>query len=198
MHQGVLLRASDNKFAELLTKGVPDVLIHIPETAVILNIMFTAIYGVKLADTYPLDTLIHVIDLFPHYGVQPKAYVWPAASIYDAIRDQISLAPFKVYALASRYDLEELAIAASPYLLKSNLQSITDEMADLIRPTYLLRLFRLHFSRRDALKGLLSGRLEAHIPTASCNHSAYDNLCQAWILAAACLLGDADASESLK
>ncbi len=160
----------------------------------VLSILFAAIYGIKLADIYPIDTLIHAIDLFPRYGVQPKAYVWPSASIYQAIRDQTPLAPFQVYALASRYDLEELAVAASQYLLNLCLQSITDEMTDLVHPKYLLRLFHLHSKRKDALRNILSEPLETHSPTLSCNYSAYERLQRAWFLAVACLLWDAHAS----
>ncbi|KAF9038330.1 hypothetical protein BDZ89DRAFT_945732, partial [Hymenopellis radicata] len=197
VHRGVLVRSSENNFADLLTaEASQEDTIHIPEVGMILEVIFTAIYGIKLAEFYSLDTLISTINLFPHYGVQPKAYIWPAASLYEAVRYQTPLAPFEVYALASRFDLEELAIAASPYLLKFSLQGITDEMADLVRPKYLLRLFCLHSSRRDALKDLLSERLEAHPPTASCNYSTYDRLCRAWVLAAACLLWDADANVS--
>ncbi|KAF8908776.1 hypothetical protein CPB85DRAFT_1222520, partial [Mucidula mucida] len=196
IHRGVLLRSSENNFADLLPEATQDGTIHIPEVGLILNVIFTTIYGIKLADFYPLDTLISAINLFPHYGVQPKAYIWPAASLYEAVRYQTPLAPFQVYALASRFDLEELAVAASPHLLNFRLEGITDEMADLVRPKYLLRLFHLHSSRKDALKELLSERLEAHPPTASCNYSTYDRLCRAWVLAAACLLWDADANIS--
>ncbi|KAF8915832.1 hypothetical protein CPB85DRAFT_1251189 [Mucidula mucida] len=197
VHKHVLLRSSENNFADLLTKGAQEALVHIPETAMVLSILFAAIYGIKLADIYPIDTLIHAIDLFPRYGVQPKAYVWPSASIYQAIRDQTPLAPFQVYALASRYDLEELAVAASQYLLNLCLQSITDEMTDLVHPKYLLRLFHLHSKRKDTLRNILSEPLETHSPTLSCNYLAYERLQRAWFLAVACLLWDAHANMSI-
>ncbi|KAF9031369.1 hypothetical protein BDZ89DRAFT_1158917 [Hymenopellis radicata] len=167
VHRDVLLRSSENNFAHLLADTEQETLIHIPEASTMLNVMFAAIYGIKLTDTYLLDTLIRAIDRFPHYGMQPKTYVGSATALYEAF--------------ATRRLFHH-----SKY-----------EMADLVHPKYLLRLFHLHSKRKNALKDLLSEPLEAHSPTPSCNYSAYERLSRAWVLAVACLLWDADANTSV-
>ena len=157
-----------------------------------------AVYDIKHPATGApsLNTLIRAVDLLPRYGLDPKVLVWPATSLYETIRFQTPLSPFNVFALASRYDLEDLAVAASAYLLSFKLQDITDDMSDDVKPLYLFRLFNLHQYRTSTLRGMVFEPLQTHPSTATCNYRKYEALCRAWTLAGASITWDANASKS--
>lgn len=167
-----------------------------PLPADVLDVLLQAAYGLNSNShsVPPLDTLVDAIDLFPRYGLDARLVLASQSALYEAVRFQTPLAPFRIFALASRQDLEDLAVAASSYLLAFPLMSITDEMAEAVKPKYLHRLFTLHISRSNALKNMVFEPLEHHPNTMTCTYQTYEALSRAWLLAGASLVWGADAS----
>ncbi len=103
------------------------------------------------------------------------------------------LSPLKVYVVASRHDLADLAAAASSHLLSFKIATMSDEMAQLINPIYLKRLFDLQTTRINALKRALSIPPAHHPATPACDFIAQRSLTRAWAFCAAYLVCSANA-----
>jgi hypothetical protein len=111
--------------------------------------------------------------------------------LYNVLLSQAPLYHIQIYALASRYDLYDLAVPTSSHLLAYSLHQIDDTVAERIGPVYLKRLFFLHFGRMEALKRILLNPPHPHAPTSDCDFTDQKKLTRAWALASAYLAWDA-------
>lgn len=139
----------------------------------------------------PFETLVTAVKRFPTYGLRPKARIAPSMPLFQLLLSHAPLFPLELYALASQFDLYELAVSTSSHLLSFQLSSLTDDMAERIGPVYLKRLFFLHFGRADALKRVLLPPPHPHAPTPWCDFTDQKTLTRAWALASAYLAWDA-------
>lgn len=198
VHSSTLLSASENNFKSLLPASPPKYkeqagpIISVSDTSTVFNIVLHTIYDMSCAHYSPsLDALASAVTALHAYGVPPKAFILPSKPLYTLLLSHAPLYPLELYALASKYDLYDLAVTTSSHLLSFPLATLTDEMAERIGAVYLRRLFFLHFGRADALKRLLLSPPHPHAPTVWCDFTEQKKLTRAWALASAYLAWDA-------
>jgi hypothetical protein len=197
VHAAVLLASSANNFNNLLLPDTEptqdrDPMVSVPEHSAVLNIILHVIYDMSCAHYSPaFDALVTAVNRLFTYGISPKAKITPSAPIFGLLLSNAPLYPLEVYAIAASYDIYDLAVVTSSHLLSFPLATLTDEMAVLIGPIYLKRLFFLHFGRSDALKRVLLPPPHPHAPTQTCDFDEQKKLTRAWALASAYLAWDA-------
>ncbi|KAJ3887028.1 hypothetical protein GG344DRAFT_81138 [Lentinula edodes] len=189
VHSHLVLAASNNGFRSLIpsTPSEAHPVIHVPESSTTLNIILHAIYRMPFSQTYSFEDLSTAVNQLPIYGVPPKLYASQDTHLYKLLLSYTPTLPLKVYTLAAKHDLSDLAVATSSHLLSFDLSSLSEETAEAIGSEYLRRLFFLHMGRLDALKQLLLSPPNSHPPTADCNAK---DLTRAWALASAYLAWD--------
>ncbi|KAL1724025.1 hypothetical protein EV715DRAFT_190212 [Schizophyllum commune] len=196
----LLWRASSNEFAGTLqvaasappTPGGELPCVYVPDGADVLNILVHAAYSVSPSSFKPsLETLENAVRRMPTYGQDPQKYIFPGTVLFETLRGQAALAPMKVYALASAYDLLGLAQVASAYLLSYPMYSVSDQEAKNIGSTYLKRLFMLHYERVRILKDLLDRPPEFHAETPDCRFAAQKGVARGWSAATRHVMTDA-------
>jgi hypothetical protein len=172
----------------------PGPILTLPESSPVVNIMLHVIYDVSCAQYSPsFDMLVEAVSTLITYGVTPQKVITPTTQLYDILLTHAASRPLDLFALASQYDLEDLAIASSVYLLSFPLFTISDEMAVRIGPIYLKRLFFMHLGRAEVLRSILLPPPYPHTPTPACGYRQQTNLTRAWTLASAHLAWDARA-----
>ncbi|EMD41631.1 hypothetical protein CERSUDRAFT_79264 [Gelatoporia subvermispora B] len=198
VHSYHVLAASSNNFASLLPASPGHIfndhgpIIPVPESGDVLNVVAHTVYNMSCSHYTPsIDTLIASVHALHKYGMHPKSLITPSTPLFTLILAQAPLAPIHFYALAGAYDLKDLAVPVSSHLLGYRLSSLTDELAVLMGPIYLKRLFFLHLGRMDALRRLLLSPPHPHPPSAECNFTEQKRLTRAWALASAYLAWDA-------
>ncbi|KAL1695505.1 hypothetical protein GGG16DRAFT_121707 [Schizophyllum commune] len=196
----VLRRASTNDFAGTLqvaacappTPGGELPSVYVPESADVLNILVHTAHNVSPSGFKPsLETLESAVRRLPTYGLDPQTYIAPGTVLFETLRGQAALAPMKIYALASAYDLLGLAQVASAYLLFYPMYTLSDREAKDIGSTYLKRLFMLHDQRVRILKELLDRPPEFHAETADCRFAAQKSVARGWSAATRHVMVDA-------
>jgi len=191
VHSHVLLAASENSFGYLLPLCLvedydPSFHVPVPETSEIFNIVLHCIYDISCAHHSPsFDTLVAAVTALDSFGVPLKNRILPLTSLYTLLLSHAPLHPLELYTLAASYDLYDLAVSTSPHLLSFSLATLSDDMAERIGPTYLKRLFFLHFGRVDALKRILQPPPRPHVPTKWCDFTDQEALTRAWAFASA-------------
>ncbi|KAF7776204.1 hypothetical protein Agabi119p4_4597 [Agaricus bisporus var. burnettii] len=197
VHASVLLASSTNDFNNLIASDSEptrdrDPMLSVQEDSTILNVILHIIYDMSCAHySPPFPALVAAVNHLPTYGISPKAKIIPSTPTFTLLLSNAPLYPLEVYALAASFDLYDLAVATSSHLLSFPLATLTDEMAELIGPIYLKRLFFLHFGRSDALKRVLLPPPHPHAPTPWCDFDEQKKLTRAWALASAYLAWDA-------
>ena len=202
VHSHILLNASENGFNSMLPVSAhqgrnypePGPTLTVSESSPVFNIVLHVIYDISCAQYTPsFDTLVEAVGALTTYGVTLQNVIKPSTLLYDILLTHAAARPLDLFALASQHDLEDLAIAASVYLLSFSLSSISDEMAQRIRPVYLKRLFFMHLGRTEVLRSILLPPPYPHTPTPACGYVQQKNLTRAWTLASAHLAWDARA-----
>ncbi|KAK0443539.1 hypothetical protein EV421DRAFT_2035372 [Armillaria borealis] len=196
VHRHRLIEASSNGFDSLLDIHGSHFLqvVRVPEHSEQLNIMLHAVYGISCAPFQPtIETILTVVCLLPKYGLQPKNYVAPTMPLFNDIRYRMPASPLLTYVISSNYDLVELAVMASAYLLSLDISTMSEEMVEFINPVYLKRLFDLQRARINALKHQLALPPEPHPATPECDFIAQKSLTGAWVHSTARLIWNARA-----
>ncbi len=194
VHRYRLIEASSNGFDSLLDLHGSYFLRVVPEHSEQLNIMLHVVYGISCSPFQPnIDTILTVVCLLPKYGLQPKNYVAPTLPLFNDIRYRMPASPLLTYVISSNYDLIELAVMASAYLLSLDISTMSAEMVEFINPVYLKRLFDLQRARIDALKHQLSLPPGPHPATPECDFIAQKSLTGAWVHSTASLIWNAQA-----
>ncbi|KAF9261656.1 hypothetical protein L218DRAFT_479691 [Marasmius fiardii PR-910] len=193
VHSELLLAKSDNHFRSLLTgkdlRETRPALIHVPEHSAILNIILHAIYGLSVTLYHPtFDVLSCAVDRFDVYGVHPSTEITSTSALHSTILLHAHIDPLKVYLLAAKHNISDLAVSTSSHLLSFPLNQITEDIAVQMGPIYLSRLFSLHKNRLSSLKSILSSPPQLHPPSAACKQSKQSSVVRAWTLASAYLI----------
>lgn len=197
VHSQSLLTVSGNRFRELLLPSqqpsdTQDPVISVPENSTVLNIVLHTVYDISCIHYSPsFAAIITAVNCLPVYGIAPNKHIALSTPLFSLLLSHAPLYPLELYALAASHDLYDLAVSTSSHLLSFPLASLTDEMAQLIGPIYLKRLFFLHLGRSDALKRVLLPPPHSHAPTTFCDLTEQKRLTRAWALASAYLAWDA-------
>ncbi|KAH7097471.1 hypothetical protein BKA62DRAFT_446682 [Auriculariales sp. MPI-PUGE-AT-0066] len=167
--------------------------VALPDNSSVLNIILHAVYTLDATRYNPsIEMLtVAVTSLIDVYGVPMQIVLAPSAPLYTALLVQVTLRPMQVYTLAAHYDLEDIATAASAYLLSYPLSAISDTDAEYMGGRYLKRLFFLHCGRVERLKTLLGRPPSPHPPTQLCDSSEQNKIARAWSLGTAFLVFNA-------
>ncbi|KAH6901031.1 hypothetical protein BKA70DRAFT_1436905 [Coprinopsis sp. MPI-PUGE-AT-0042] len=170
--------------------GQEDV-IDIPESSATLNVIAHALYDTSCARHAPaLDTIEEAIDRMPSYGIIPALHVIPGKELYNLLLTHAPVSALRVYALAAKHKLHELARQASAHTLSLSMSLVTDELAQRMGSVYLKNLMLLHMARKEAFKTIILPPPEKHVPTQACPVDDQRKLHRAWALAAAYLAWD--------
>ncbi|KIK61886.1 hypothetical protein GYMLUDRAFT_42295 [Collybiopsis luxurians FD-317 M1] len=196
VHSHIVLAASDNQFHSLIPTPYVDQssnsVIYVLESSEAFNIILHLVYNIPSSQYSPsFDTVSEAIDRLSFYGINAKAYIAAKTHLHNLVLSFAPTLPIQVYTLAAKHDLLDLAIPASPHLLSFNLAAINQEMAEVMGPIYLRKLFFLHIGRSDALKRHLLELPHPHAPTAECSFNDQKSLTRAWALASAYFAWDA-------
>ncbi|KAF4618467.1 hypothetical protein D9613_009882 [Agrocybe pediades] len=150
-----------------------------------LNVLLHALYCTSPAANSPdIDTLVRAIDCMSQHGLTPSSLMQASSPLHGLVLSHAPRHPVKVYALAARHGLTELARKASSYLLEYDLKQITDEVAERIGPLYLLKVAVLQIDRFNSLKNILLRPPVFHAPIPTCTLEDQRALTRIWSLAA--------------
>lgn len=170
--------------------GQEDV-INVPESSNTLNVIAHALYDTSCAKHAPaLETIEEAIDRMPTYGIIPALHVVPGKELYNLLLTHAPISALRVYALAAKHKLHELARQASAHTLSLSMSMITDELASRMGSVYLKNLMLLHVARKEGFKTIILPAPEKHVPTQACTAEDQRKLHRAWALAAAYLAWD--------
>jgi len=157
--------------------------ITVAESSAVLNVLLHFVYNMPY-DRFASDfaTMTETLGCLNKYGIAlpPNISndVWSSVVNYAQHVD-----PIRAFAIAAHYSIEELCVKLSPYTLTVSLNTISEEAAETMGPSYLRRLLLLHMGRRDSLKGLIDKPPLGHAPTAECTTVDQIGVAQAWELA---------------
>ncbi|TFK35184.1 hypothetical protein BDQ12DRAFT_612179, partial [Crucibulum laeve] len=194
VQSSIITAACDTAFRSiantpLSNKKLHNVILSIPDSSEVLNIILHMLYGTSCAQHSPaFETLITAVDRMPFYGISPKDLIVPNTPLYTYLLSHAPLYPLQVYALAGYHKLEALAIVTSSHLLSYTLKNITDDTAERMGAIYLKRLMNLHINRFSAFKEILLLPPHPHPPTKECGFGDQKKLTRAWALASAYLV----------
>ncbi|KAG2011314.1 hypothetical protein CC2G_011452 [Coprinopsis cinerea AmutBmut pab1-1] len=165
--------------------------IDIPERREVLEIIIHALYDrAWLSDGGSLDHLEEALDLMSTYTVRPSLHIGASSHMHGILLQHAALSPFRVYALAARHGLQDLAVRSSTYTLVESLEALTDDLASRMGAVYLRKILCLHMERRNVIKALLAQKPSPHQASTSCTQVDRENLGFAWVLAATSFLAD--------
>ncbi|KAG9118506.1 hypothetical protein FRC07_006947 [Ceratobasidium sp. 392] len=164
----------------------PPEVIALPLQSTVLNIVLHVIYGLTMERFQPdLQLLCHALSELVTFGYRLADLVTPHSEIFHLLVAHSKTYPLVVYALAAGHRIERLAVSCSANTLGVELSEVTDELASVMGPSYLRRLFFLHLGRTDALKRLLLEPPNGHPPSPVCDLENQKSLTRAWALAIA-------------
>lgn len=170
--------------------GQKSVIISVPESSEILNIILHAAYNMSCAQYFPsFDTLVIAVNSLSTYGLDVRN-ILSTTPFYDVLLSNALTSPLELYALAAHHDLYDLAVATSPHLLSLSLSTITDAVCESMGPVYLKRLFFLHLGRCDALRRVLQPLPHPHPQTPTCGVNEQRKLALALEMASTYLVWD--------
>ncbi|CEL59566.1 hypothetical protein RSOLAG1IB_03499 [Rhizoctonia solani AG-1 IB] len=156
------------------------------EEAALLNIILLIVYRLPMERYRPdLQLMCRAVPALVSYGYRLDNLVTPTSEAFRLLIAHSITHPLVVYALAAAYNLEPLAVASSRNTLGIELSQITDDLAGVMGPIYLRRLFFLHMGRTDVLKRLLLEPPAGHMPLPHCGPDDQKSLTRAWALAIA-------------
>ncbi|KAG8706923.1 hypothetical protein FRC11_007844, partial [Ceratobasidium sp. 423] len=156
------------------------------EDAALLNIILLIVYRLPMERYQPdLQLMCRAMSALESYGYRLDNLITPMSEAFRLLMAHSVTHPLVVYALAAGYRLEHLAVASSRNTLGIELSQITDDLATVMGPVYLRRLFFLHLGRGDALKRLLLEPPAGHMALPHCGPDNQKSLTRAWALAVA-------------
>ncbi|KAL1942504.1 hypothetical protein VTO73DRAFT_6106 [Trametes versicolor] len=172
--------------------------LHLTESGDVINVVLHTMYGLSCTHFHPaLDTVEAALEAMIKYGLSMEIHAAPRyRPLHQLLLSRAPYHPIETYALAGKYELEELAVTVSGHLLSYDLSRVTDALATKMGPVYLKRLFLLHQTRMHALKQILLTPPAAHPTTPSCSPAERGQLTRAWALASAQIVWDATPSLS--
>ena len=170
VHSITLLHHSLNKFGGYLKEVIQP--IPLSSHSEVINLALYALYDLNPSAFNPTTGLMTQALLFLiDHGILPKDCITPTNPFCESVHKLGVQSPLETFMMVAYFDLEHLAIDVSRNLLNLALQDITEQVALMIGPTYLRRLFWLHLGRIDRLKRLMFQVPEAHGQNKDCYDS---------------------------
>lgn len=201
VHAVQLLAESDNFFGAMLVFPFgPSQHIMVAEQSSVFNIVLHAIYNISSALYDPTDEdIISAVHALQKYGIPPARLLGSSTNIFQVI---ISRLPFRnlaatlsFYALSGQYDLRDLAVHCSQFLLPLRAVDISNEIATQMGVYYLRHLIFLRRGRAQKLQALLSPPPHAHLLIPQCEPERQAALARAWRLTGAYFIWNGGAGQ---
>ncbi|TFK84435.1 hypothetical protein K466DRAFT_602011 [Polyporus arcularius HHB13444] len=187
VHTAIILRLSTNAFYGMLLPAIST--IAVAETAAVINVVLHVFYGRSCTEYKPtFEDIDASVTALVKYGASLSELAVSPLPLFDLLVTQARLRAIDVYAVAGQNALEEVAVAASAYLISYNPLHLTDELSVKMGPVYLKSLMNLHFYRRMALKAVVLTPPGKHLPTATCDDATQTRVLTAWAVVAAQLV----------
>ncbi|KAH6906579.1 hypothetical protein BKA70DRAFT_1288050 [Coprinopsis sp. MPI-PUGE-AT-0042] len=141
----------------------PGPIAQVPESAIILNIIFCAVYGISCDATAPsVADICHSVDRMYLNGLDPVRIIQKGTPLYTLLMTRHTpYHPLMVFSTAAQHGIESLAQDASSHLLGMGLEDIDDASACRMGPLYLKRLSLLNVNRVRALKRIVLNTIPA-------------------------------------
>lgn len=158
-----------------------------PVVNLFLHLIYNLLYNQHFAAA---EEIAQSVDALNKYGFSLQLLTQSWSELYKLMLERAHTHSIEMYALAAKYNLDNLAIAISPYVLSFELSELADETVEKMGAVYLRRLMFLHLGRVQALKQLLEPLPEFHESTRTCGFSQQRQLTRAWSLAIASLAWD--------
>ncbi|KAF8332238.1 uncharacterized protein EI90DRAFT_2918900 [Cantharellus anzutake] len=194
--------AFDGLFTDNSTVGLNRSLVVflVPEDATVMNCVLHILYGTSSRIYCPdFETIAQAFETLQKYGCRLSECIPQDSEIFTDLvchAAEPNTDALKVYTLAASHDFEELAVQCSYYALRIPISRIDEGSSIMMGPLYLLRLLRLHASRRAALHRLLMEPPERHEDTPFCNWRRQIGTTRAYGLIAGYLTWEAPADAS--
>jgi len=200
VHWDHILAASVNGFNEELSSHLPQgsdtgaalPVLDIPYSSAVVNLLLHVVYKEDPNDrgrvaTPSLTDLSATLCALKVYGIPLKTSISETSMLHGMLSSHCQHSALRVYTLAASYapDLHHVAVYASHFLLSMKFSLITDEMATLMGPMYLLRLYTLLSGRTREFKRLLLANPHLHESLPQCDTRG---LRKVWILATGYLI----------
>ncbi|KAI0704110.1 hypothetical protein C8Q76DRAFT_779144 [Earliella scabrosa] len=181
-HRRRLLHASANSWGNLLATTAHSLgIISLSEDSATMGIVLHVVYGLPCEHLAPsLETIECTLGTLLKYGVTLPPLVVPYRPLFQLIYLYTPFFPIEIYALAARYNLEPLAVAASAHLLSFDTSTVSEELSAKIGPAYFKRLVDLQQLRAVALRDIVCKPLQMHLPTAACGKEEQVELLKRW------------------
>ncbi|KAI0335435.1 hypothetical protein GY45DRAFT_1240377, partial [Cubamyces sp. BRFM 1775] len=183
VHTSRLLAPSSNAFGGRLAH--PAHPLYLPESSVVLSVVFHVIYGMSiLPHPPPLQSTEAALDALIKYGLSiAQLAAAPSLPLYELVRSYAPYYPIEAYALAAHHRLEHLAVAISAHLLAYDVTRLSDELTVKMGPIYFARLVNLQRSRITALRNIVLRPPSMHPATSTCDAENQRELSRAWAFA---------------
>lgn len=190
VHVAALLSKSSNGFGGLLRlerlRSAPAnkyQLFATQNTAEVLNLVLCVFYDISvLPQAVHLQDLVAAVDSLAVYGLPLQERARPGTPLFQLLATHVATTPIEIYALAASHDLQELAVLASGYSLRTRARDISDDQTTRMGALYLHKLLSLQLGRKQKLKELLLQPPAGHPTTAICNAAGQERLVNAWKL----------------
>lgn len=161
----------------------------VPNKAAVLHVILSAVYSLPIAHDTDWDTLSAALEaLVSQYAIPVSVYASASSPLFRALIAHAHARPLDVYALAAECDAEDVAVAASQYLLSLQLQDIPAAWEARVGPLYIQRLFVLFLSRERALRQIVLAPPALHV-SSECRSACV--ISREWALVAAQVVLDA-------
>lgn len=195
VHSDLLLASSSNHFANLLPPSFDgNTILRVAELSEVLNIIFHALYGLSCTQLTPTMTALErAVRRFRSYGIEPKDFINASKPLFLVFERFTAMHAVPLYAFAGHFDLYDLAVTVSPYLLSVPLWDISDETLEEMGSVYLKRLFTLRLDRVNTLSNILLHPPPQHMDTLHCDAENQRPLTRGWALAITSLVWELQA-----
>ena len=177
VHKCILVAASPF-FADMFSLPQPSDETHRPiipmsESRPVIAALLQFIYPVEDPKIDSLDELVPILAAAVKYDVTPVISTLGKILLSSPF---VETEPTRVYAIASRFDMEEEAKIASKHTLNVNLLEapLSDDLKYISAHSYI-RLLSLHRRRVDAAVAIL--KPPRHMVCMQCNGSAFSVYC---------------------
>ncbi|KAG8847667.1 hypothetical protein FRB91_011532 [Serendipita sp. 411] len=176
VQKGLLLDNSNNHFdgklADPRTRGT----ISVSESSQVFNLLLDVLLDQDPVGYQPAPPIISdLLACLTKYGISLDGRLSQQKPFYNFVLSSAISFPLDTFALVCKYDLEELAVESSRYLLLTPLDQLTEEHCVTMGPLYLRRLILLYQNHNEGLKGLLKAPPNGHEPNGLCDTDSQKN-----------------------
>ncbi|KAF7797127.1 hypothetical protein EIP86_008319 [Pleurotus ostreatoroseus] len=202
-HSQVLRHISANQFEGRLPAHVLDeygmptdnngpVIMALPEESATVNAVLHVIYGLAFdAQSIGFDVALAAVEAMKTYWISLHTYMAPRTALFDLFMRQAPYNALEVFSVAAENELEALAVATSPFMIRFRPEDVPDEFAARMGSVYMKRVWTVRNRRINVMSDIIRTPPQPH-PSGRgcCAPSNEQGSIRAWSLAGAQLAQD--------